>query len=124
VKKKKRWKTGRLHWPGSHHRHHHDEHEQNNAERLTPLEETEGFAQSHQAEGEHTPDDTIHVDSASIRMPEHLVEDEREGARIFWLETVVVVILTFMLAFIAFIAWQITLMPEKRDDPSAASDRP
>jgi hypothetical protein len=29
-----------------------------------------------------------------------------------------------MLAFIAFIAWQITLMPEKRDDPSAASDRP
>ncbi len=46
-------------------------------------------------------------------MPEHLIDDEREGASIFRLEPVVVFILVAMLAFIAFIAWQITLMPVK-----------
>ena len=91
VKKSKRWKTGRLHWPGSHH-HHDEEHDEDIAGRLTPLEETEEFKQSHQKEGDHAPDDTIHVDSTSVRMPEHLVEDEREGARIFWLEPVVVAV--------------------------------
>ena len=46
-------------------------------------------------------------------MPEHLLEDEREGSHIFRLEPVVVFVLLVMLAFIAFVAWQITLMPEK-----------
>jgi hypothetical protein len=111
-KRRKGWKTGRLHWPGSHH-HEHDE--PNIAERLKPLEETEEFKDSPQVEGnQHGADDTIRVDSKSVPMPEHLVEDEdREGAAIFRLEPVVVSILIAMLAFIAFIAWQITLMPEK-----------
>ena len=109
-KRKRKWKTGRLHWPGSGHRHRPDE-----AERLTPLEETEEFKDSPQVEGrQHGADDTIRVDSKSVPMPEHLVEDEdREGAAIFRLEPVVVSILIAMLAFIAFVAWQITLMPEK-----------
>ena len=110
-KKKKGWKTGRLHWPGSHH-HEHDE--PNLAERLKPLEETKEFSDSPQVEGsQRGPDDTIRVDSASVPMPEHLVDDEREGASIFRLEPVVLFILLAMLAFIGFIAWQITLMPEK-----------
>ena len=117
---KKGWKTGPLHWPGSQRGHGRDE---EIAERLTPLEETEEFKRSHQVEGRHGADDTIHVDSTSVRMPEHLVGDEREGARIFRLDPVVVVILAVMLAFIAFIAWQVTLMPEKRDEPPAASDK-
>ena len=104
----KKWKTGPLHWPGSRRGH-----EDNFAERLTPLEETAEFKRSHQVEDRHAADDTIHVDSNSVRMPEHLVEDERQGARIFYLEPVVVFLLAAMLAFIAFIAWQITLMPEK-----------
>ncbi len=108
VSKRKRWKTGRLHWPGSR-----LGHEKNVAERLTPLEETEEFRESHQSDGAHAPDDTIHVDSSSVRVPEHLVDEEREGANIFRLEPVVLVILAAMLAFIAFIAWQVTLMPEK-----------
>jgi hypothetical protein len=54
------------------------------------------------------------VDSKSVPMPENLLEDEREGSRIFWLEPVVVFILVAMLAFIAFVAWQITLMPPKQ----------
>jgi hypothetical protein len=110
-KKRKGWKTGRLHWPGSH-QHEHDE--PNIAERLTPLEETKEFKDSPQVEGsQRGADDTIRIDSKSVPMPEHLIDDEREGASIFRLEPVVVSILVAMLIFIAFVAWQITLMPEK-----------
>ncbi|HEX8335760.1 MAG TPA: hypothetical protein VF621_03480 [Pyrinomonadaceae bacterium] len=111
-KRRKGWKTGRLHWPGSHHHEHDDP---NMAERLTPLEETAGFKDSPQVdEKSRQADDTIRIDSRSVQMPEHLAGDEREGASIFRLEPVVVVLLVAMLAFIAFIAWQITLMPAKQ----------
>jgi hypothetical protein len=106
--KSHRWKTGRLHWPGSRR-----EHERDSAGRLAPLEETEGFKDSQQADSAHTPDDTIRVDSKSVRMPENLVDDEREGASIFRLEPVALFILVLMLAFIAFVAWQISLMPDR-----------
>ena len=109
-KKRKRWKTGRLHWPGSDHDH---DHHPDEAERLKPLEETREFKESPQTDGDREATDTIRVDSKSVPMPEHLLEDEREGSRIFWLEPVVVFILVVMLAFIAFVAWQVTLMPEK-----------
>ena len=107
-KRQKGWKTGRLHWPGSHH----DEHEHDDvAERLKPLEETEEFEESPQVEGKRGAD-TIRVDSSTVPMPESLMDDdEREGASIFKLEPVVLFVLLFMLAFIGFIAWQITLMP-------------
>ena len=60
-------------------------------------------------------DATIRVDSSSIKTPEKLLhEDEpREGLRIFYLEPLVLVILSILLAFVAFVAWQITLMPAK-----------
>ena len=110
----KRWKTGRLHWPGSGHRRGGDSHKQaDEAARLTPLEETEEFEASPQREGRGGTDDTIRVDSKSVPMPENLIEDEREGANIFRLEPVVLFILAGLLAFIAFIAWQITRMPQK-----------
>ncbi|HEX6185831.1 MAG TPA: hypothetical protein VFZ44_18230 [Pyrinomonadaceae bacterium] len=110
-KRKKGWKTGRLHWPGSHH----DGHDHADmAERLKPLEETEEFKESPQTdERPGATDDTIRIDNKSVPMPEHLVDDEREGASIFRLEPVVLVILLAMLAFIALIAWQVTLMPKK-----------
>ena len=108
-KRRKGWKTGRLHWPGSHH---HEQDEPDMAERLKPLEETEEFKESPQVEGKRGAD-TIRVDSKSVPMPEHLLEDEREGASIFRLEPVVLFILVVMLAFIAFVAWQITMMPVK-----------
>jgi hypothetical protein len=110
-KKRRGWKTGRLHWPGSHH-HEHDE--PDFAERLKPLEETEDFKESPQVEGSpRATDDTIRVDSTTVHMPEHLIDEEREGASIFRLEPVVLFVLVFMLAFIGFVAWQITLMPVK-----------
>ena len=105
----KRRKTGRLRWPGSRRR----KGDQNEAERLAPLEETEAFKQSHQRDGHPSAKDTIRVDNKSVPMPEQLTEDEREGGSIFHLEPVVVFLLAVLLAFIAFIAWQITLMPEK-----------
>jgi hypothetical protein len=112
VKKKKRrqrWKTGALHWSGSSH-----EREDNAAERLAPLEETDAFKDSQQRKkSAHVPDDTIRVDSASVQMPESFVDDEREGASIFRLEPVALFILAVMLAFIVFVAWQISLMPDK-----------
>jgi hypothetical protein len=113
VKKKKsrRWKTGRLHWPGS--GHDHREHEKHVADRLAPLEETGAFEESNQKESAHVPDDTIRVDSRSVQMPESFVDDEREGASIFRLEPVALAILLAMLAFIVFVAWQISLMPDK-----------
>ena len=111
-KRGKGWKTGRLHWPGSRHDRHDDS---NAAERLTPLEETGEFEASPQVDARpRGGDDTIRVDSKSVPMPEHLMDDEREGASIFRLEPVVVFILVAMLAFIAFIAWQITLMPARQ----------
>jgi hypothetical protein len=110
-KGRKGWKTGRLHWPGSHH---HGHEEKDVAERLTPLEETREFKESPQTDGKpRAADDTIRVDNKTVPMPESLIEDEREGASIFHLEPVVFVIIVVMLAFIAFIAWQVTLMPEK-----------
>ena len=113
-KRRKGWKTGRLHWPGSDHQHEHDE--PDIAERLKPLEETEEFKDSPQVEGRpRAADDTIRVDSKSVPMPESLIDDdEREGASIFRLEPVVLYILVAMLAFIAFVAWQITLMPVRQ----------
>jgi hypothetical protein len=113
VKRKKgrRWKTGRLHWPGSGHDHERDEAEV--AARLAPLEETEAFRESPRQETAHVPDDTIRVDSKSVQMPESFADDEREGASIFRLEPVALAILVAMLAFIAFVAWQISLMPNR-----------
>ena len=107
-KRKTRWRTGSLHWPGSGHKHEPDE-----AERLAPLEETEEFKESPQVDTDRDAKDTIRVDSSSVPMPEHLFEDEREGSSIFRLEPVVLFVLIFMLAFIAFVAWQVTLMPKK-----------
>ena len=108
-KKRGRWRTDRLHWPGSGRRHE----EKDEAARLTPLEETEEFKESPQVDSTRPADDTIRVDSKSVAMPEHLLEDEREGSNIFRLEPVVVFVLVVMLAFIALVAWQVALMPEK-----------
>ena len=110
-KRKKGWKTGALHWPGSNHEGH--DHA-GMAERLKPLEETEEFKDSPQRDANPAgADDTIRVDNKSVPMPEHLIDEDREGASIFRLEPVVFVILLVMLAFIAFIAWQVARMPAK-----------
>ncbi|MCA1633747.1 MAG: hypothetical protein LC802_08520 [Acidobacteria bacterium] len=81
--------------------------------RLAPLEEQKAFSHSEQSEGNHNHDDTIRVDSNSVKMPQQFSDGERDAAGIFYLEPVVIFIIALMLCFIAFIAWQITLMPQK-----------
>jgi len=106
-KKRKKWKPWHAHGPGDQHGH-----EDDLAERLTPLEETEAFRESEQTDGRPgAVKDTIRVDSSSVRLPEKFLAEERGAADTFRLHPVVVAILAVMLAFIAFVAWQITLMP-------------
>ncbi|HYN85373.1 MAG TPA: hypothetical protein VER32_08980 [Pyrinomonadaceae bacterium] len=80
---------------------------------LAPLEEQHPeLAREAQGDGDGAYNDaTIKVSSANVTLPKEFVEGERKGARIFRLDPVVLVILCLMLAFIAFIAWQISRMP-------------
>ena len=89
-------------------------HEQEMADRLAPLEETEAFKESDQRTGEHAAPDTITVSNQSVKMPDKFLEEERNASGIFKLEPLVLAILVVMLLFIAFVAWQITLMPAKQ----------
>ena len=52
----------------------------------------------------------IVVDSENHNLSDDIAE-RRHGKRIMGMEPVAIVILAFMLCFIAFIAWQISLMP-------------
>ncbi len=110
VKKRKKWKTGGYAPAGR--RGGLDAEEA--SERLAPLEERAEFKDSPQTDGNQSNvKDTIRVDRNSVKMPEHLVEDERDAAATFRLDPVALVILAAVLAFIAFVAWQISRMPER-----------
>lgn len=52
----------------------------------------------------------IVVGNENVRLSEDIIEG-RAGSTVLGMEPVVLAILAFMLAFIAFIAWQISLMP-------------
>ena len=83
------------------------------AARLAPPEETEAAERLHQAvpgEGRGA-DDTIRVSTSDVKLADKFSEEDRRGARIFYLEPVVVFILVLLLAFVAFIAWQVSQMP-------------
>ena len=93
-------------------------HEQEMAALLMPLEEIHASqAPQSDANGDGGSSDgsyrdtVIKVDSRSVRVAKDFAEDEREGASIFKMEPIVIALLLGSLAFIAFIAWQITLMP-------------
>ena len=103
------------------HKHHGPEERKKHAdelsEMLAPLEELHPEAvapvPAEQARNGDYQDATIRVDRKSVHMPERLLDESesREGLSIFYLEPLVLVILVAMLIFIAFVAWQITLMP-------------
>jgi hypothetical protein len=83
---------------------------------LAPLEELKPEVAAPQQSGNGDYHDaTIRVDSKSVKMPERLLDGDepRKGLRIFRVEPLVLVIVSLMLLFMAFIAWQITLMPAK-----------
>jgi hypothetical protein len=83
------------------------------AARLAPLEETAAFRDSEQSDAGKRANDTIRIDRQSVKVPEYLGDNERNIEGTFKLDTPVLVILLCFAAFIAFIAWQISLMPDK-----------
>ncbi|MGA9997214.1 MAG: hypothetical protein WBP93_17480 [Pyrinomonadaceae bacterium] len=54
----------------------------------------------------------IVVDTSSLKVPRDFTEEEEEGAGLFHLEPVTLVILILALSFIAFIAYLISITPE------------
>ena len=56
----------------------------------------------------------IIVDRSSVKIPGGFADEDKATSRIFGLDPIAVVILILVLAFVAFIAWQISLM-----EPSA-----
>ena len=90
------------------------------AAQLAPLEEQNKPAAEQQigsnfqpTNGQERPDyGAIVVDNANLNIPKDMVEG-REEKQVFGIEPVVLVVLIIVLGFIAFIAWQITLMPAR-----------
>ena len=88
------------------------------AARLAPLEELDKSVPAKQlAGGPHLGDPladphygAIVVDNEDLNLPKDMMEGS-SGKTFLGMEPVVLVILGVMLAFILFIAWQISLMP-------------
>lgn len=82
------------------------------AERLAPLEEK--VRQNPNNEG------VINVDTGSLKLPSQLAEKGKSG--LFHLEPITIIILIFVLAFVGFIAYLISIEPPKtKDEPAPAS---
>lgn len=88
------------------------------AAQLAPLEELDSRSAATQlGSGPHLGNSladphygAIVVDNDSLHVPKDIMEGGEEKT-VLGMEPVVLVILCFMLLFIAFIAWQISLMP-------------
>lgn len=89
------------------------------AEQLAPLEERE---RKHTVQGSND-EGVIGVDTGELKLPKEFTEREEERSRFLGLEPVALVILIFSLAFIAFIAYLISIEPTKaKDDPIPATE--
>jgi hypothetical protein len=87
---------------------------------LAPLEELDKQSAAKQIGSSPQLDDphadphygAIIVDNASLNLPKEFLEG-RDEKRFLGMEPVVLAILIVMMCFIAFIAWQISLMPNE-----------
>jgi len=90
------------------------------AAQLAPLEEQDKPAAEHQIGSPLNtsigPADrhfgAIVVDNTDLKVPTDIMETQEEK-HFFGIEPVVLVVLILILSFIAFIAWQISLMPAR-----------
>jgi hypothetical protein len=76
------------------------------AAQLAPLEERGGATHAGNNNG-----GSIVVDTGALKLPEGLVAQQEKEKRLLGFEPVVLFIVVLMLAFIAFVAWQISQMP-------------
>ena len=100
-------------------KHRHDRHERAraHAERLAPPEERAAAhgGNGRAPEGRAYDDDTILVNSGNLNLPKDLDEDgDGEESLWFGFDPVVLVVFIFSLAFIVFIAWEISRTPPAR----------
>jgi hypothetical protein len=87
------------------------------AEQLAPPEERAGK----QALQTRSDEGVLVVDTGELKLPKEFTEREEGRSRFLGLEPVALVILVFSLAFIAFIAYLISVEPTKaKDDPVPA----
>jgi hypothetical protein len=90
------------------------------AAQLAPLEEQNKPAAEHQIGSSLNSNNSqavrdygaIVIDNESLKLPGDIMET-RDEKRFLGLEPVVLVVLIIMLSFIAFITWQISLMPPR-----------
>lgn len=91
------------------------------AARLAPLEELDKSSAAKQlGSSPHLVDPladphygAIVVDNDNLNLPKDIMEGGSGGGTFMGMEPVVIVILAVMLAFIVFIAWQISLLPDQ-----------
>ena len=88
--------------------------------RLAPLEEKQSaVAQQPTSKGGKDNNGgsgdggAIIVNTSQVALSSDFIEEDRAAEKFFRLEPVALVIVLLSLAFILFIAWQITLMPSK-----------
>jgi hypothetical protein len=88
------------------------------AERLAPLEER-AVKSTHQSLNNKG---VISVDTGDLKLPESFTGKGEGKPRLFGVEPITIIIITFALAFIAFIAYLISVEPPKTNDepPPAA----
>ncbi len=77
------------------------------AAHLAPPEEQNGK----QPDKALNKDGAIVLDTAKLALPKGVIEDEKDGARLLGMNPVVLFIFCFALAFIAFIAYLISIEP-------------
>lgn len=91
------------------------------AAQLAPLEERAGKSANQSSNN----GGVISVDTGSLKLPTEFTEKEEGKSGPFGLEPVTIIILTFALAFIAFIAYLISIEPPKvKDEPTPAAESP
>ena len=77
------------------------------SDHLAPPEEKAGQAVARQGTNNGG---AMSVDTGSLKLPTGFVEEDKASSKWLGLEPVVLVILCLALAFIAFIAWQVSMM--------------
>jgi hypothetical protein len=79
------------------------------AAQLAPLEEQ--TASRGTPTGANNHDGAIIVDTGRLKLPEGIGADDAKPKGLFGIEPIVLAIIALMLAFILFVAWQISRMP-------------
>ena len=85
------------------------------AQQLAPLEERAGKLARQTSNNE---EGVINVDTGSLKLPSEFTEKKEGKSRLFNIEPITLIIMVFSLAFIAFIAYLISIEPPQSKEES------